>query len=133
MEQSVGKPAATWLGLVVCWNVVKWQLAHSVEVAEKTPLVWHWEHCSVVCAPVSWNLVMVLWLKVEFSQLVVVWHCSQVCGKPPLTWGGLLVLWKLERWQPTHCVGAAAKLLVLWHCEHCTLLCAPVSGNAVLE
>jgi hypothetical protein len=36
--QSCGKPLATWLGLVVCWNWVKWHDTQVVGSPTNTPL-----------------------------------------------------------------------------------------------
>ena len=72
-------------------------------------LTWHWAHCRLVCAPVSGKPV-VEWSKVALVQVVVLWHCWQVCGNPELTWFGLVVPWKSFRWQLTHAVFALVRL-----------------------
>ena len=57
------------------------------------PLTWHWLHVSGTCAPVSGNLVVVLWSNVAPVHCVVVWQAAQSCGKPAATWLGLVVFW----------------------------------------
>ena len=57
MEQSVGKPSALWLGLVVPLYAVIWQEAQSVGVPANFPLMWQETQGVVWCRPVSGNLV----------------------------------------------------------------------------
>jgi hypothetical protein len=60
IEQSVGKPADTWLGVVVCSNVGRWHEAQFFDIPTNVPLIWHIEQESVACIPVRGNDVMVL-------------------------------------------------------------------------
>jgi hypothetical protein len=67
VAQSLGIPAATWLGTCAAVKFFWWQLLQTVEVPASW-LVWHNAHSTVVCAPVNGKLV-VEWLKLFSSQL----------------------------------------------------------------
>ena len=79
--QSVGNPAAWWLGLVVPLYWVWWQATQVVGVPWYTPFTWHEAQAVAWCAPVSGNAVA-LWLKVAPVQVVVVWQVVQSVGNP---------------------------------------------------
>ena len=87
----------------------EWQLRQAVLVRLKLLLRWHAPHCCVPWTPTSAKPV-VAWLKVAPSQLMVVWHPAQSCGKLPALCGGLLVLLKSVMWQPMHAVLVKLKL-----------------------
>jgi hypothetical protein len=70
-EQSCGKPAATWFGLVVLWKVVRWHPTQSVGVPAYLPPTWHSAQATCTCAPVRAKRVLE-WLKVDGLQPVVV-------------------------------------------------------------
>jgi hypothetical protein len=81
---------------------------------------------------VSAKRVPALWLKVAPVQRAVVWQEAQVCGKPAVTWFGLVVLWKVVRWHPAHSVDVPAYRPPTWHCAQATGTWAPVRAKRVL-
>ncbi len=90
--QSVLKPLAAWLGLVVDWKSLIWQLTQSVDRPWKFPPTWQSLQFSPPCPPLSANELG--WSKVAPCQVLVpVWHCMQSVLKPLAAWLGLLVDW----------------------------------------
>ena len=85
-----------------------------------------------MCAPVSGNTVFE-WSKLEGTQAAVLWHTWQSVGKPLAAWFGFVVLWKFDKWQETHVVLNVENCPLAWQLLQASGMCAPVSGNAVLE
>ena len=79
---------------------------HVVGVVRKLPFEWQSVHVrgGMACALTSGKSDV--WLKVEGVKWTVVWHCSQVLGKPACTWLGFSAPWKSAWWQPMQTVGA---------------------------
>jgi hypothetical protein len=90
------------LGDVVCWNLVRWQLAHGMGVPANLPPAWQEAQGVVECLPVSGKRVRALWSKLAGVHPAVVWQVSHAVGNPEAVWFGLVVFWKLARWQPEH-------------------------------
>src|ERR1019366_2477418 len=89
-EQSCGKLAALWGGLLVPLKSPWWQLQQAALVRVKLLLTWHAAHCWLAWSPTRANPV-VAWLKVAPLQFVVVCQPEQSCGKLADLCGGLLV------------------------------------------
>jgi hypothetical protein len=98
-----------------------WQEKQLDGVPLKTPFLWHRPQLTVACAPVNLK-AEILWSKLAFFQLAVVWHDPQFVPKLP-PW-----LSSLE-WHPKQLEGVPLKTLFLWHWTQLTLACAPVKLN----
>ena len=94
-------------------------------------LVWHCEHRTEVCLPVSGKDVRVLWSNDAGFQSAVAWQRLQSCGNAAATWLGVVVCWNFVRWQPAHCMAVPANLLPAWQVAQAAVVCLPVSGNLV--
>ena len=97
-----------------------------------TLFTWHTLQSTLVCAPVSGNVVWVVWLNVAPLQFVVLWQVSQVCGKAAEVWLGSVVPCQSFRWQEMQVVARPANTLFTWQVAQATFTCAPVSGNLVV-
>jgi len=86
-SQVCENPAAAWFGFVVFWKSGKWHVEQAVPSPAYFPPTWQLAQATAVCLPVNGNFV-VLWLNVAPAHCVVVWHDSQVVGKP--AWLGFL-------------------------------------------
>src|SRR6185437_16101048 len=93
--------------------------------------MWQLAQGTVVCAPVSGKPVL-LWLKLAGIHAVVLWHTWHCCGNPAAVWFGLLVFWKSFRWQETHAVLRLVNCPFGWQLWHCSVACAPVSGQPLM-
>ncbi len=87
-----------------------------MERPAKTLFTWQVAQATLTCAPVSGNVVAVLWLKVAPDQSTVVWQREQSWGNPAATWLGLVVFWKSVRWQEMQAVERPAYTLFRWQC-----------------
>ena len=73
VSQVVGNLDVACFGFVVELYVPKWQLTHVVGIAVY-PVGWQLTQATPICAPVNGKVVAVLWLNVDGTQVVVVWH-----------------------------------------------------------
>ena len=64
---------------------------------------------TLTCAPVSGNLVAVLWLNVAPPHpATTAWHSEQSCGKPAAAWVGFFVPFQSARWHEMQVVDSPA-------------------------
>src|SRR5512146_1384314 len=94
--------------------------------------MWQLVQLTLVWAPVSGKIVL-LWSNVEGTHALVLWQTWQSVGKPLAVWFGLVVCRKLFWWHETQVVLRPTNWPLAWQLAQASGICAPVSGNAVLE
>src|ERR1700690_4404101 len=104
----------------------------AVERPAYTLFTWHTLQSTLTCAPVSGNVVWVVWLNVAPNQFVVLWQVSQVCGNAAAVWFGSVAPCQSFVWQDMQAVERPTKTLFTWQVAQATFTWAPVSGNGVL-